>query len=284
MPQAWWQKRTKRWYIILPFQLHYQDTNYIHHHRAVRQAHTGKQSKWSSRWLTAESLPAILAWHFLRIPTELVAFDDGFTAYSSNYCLLTIETRDPVGIHNNLFSSVAVDLFFKSHEEGGNQKRLICLLEAQAADWYLDWLSRGQITWIQSSALSKQCKQVIRTEPFLPYEDHQIQVESYSTLAIDILLDFPLVVKSSSGLKATSLMTHGDLSNGRGHWGMDPTIGSPSRPYRGRKWRPGEGWWFPYVSVIGSFQSRHSLETYMVRQKIVLFPWWLLIYTRRNNE
>lgn len=87
------------------------------------------------------------------------------------------------------------------HQESRTLKQLICLLKPQSADWYLDWLSRGPITWIKRSALSKQCKQAITTEPFLPCKDQvQIQVELPLTF-VHILLAFywPKVYLCSTG-------------------------------------------------------------------------------------
>lgn len=114
------------------------------------------------------------------------------------------------------------------HRESRTLKQLICLLKPQSADWYLDWLSREPITWIKRSALSKQCKQAITNEPFLPCKDQvQIQVNSLSHLqSTSCWLSIGL--KCTSAPQAAPIMTRGDLSNGQGHWRMDMAISSPS--------------------------------------------------------
>lgn len=83
-----------------------------------------------------------------------------------------------------------------------------------------DWLSQRPITWIKRSALSKQCKQAITAEPFLPCKPQvQMQVQHLPTLSLHILLDFHnnMDIQCSKAYlcpKGTSIMTQADLSNG----------------------------------------------------------------------
>lgn len=94
------------------------------------------------------------------------------------------------------------------HQESRTLKQLICLLKPQSADWYLDWLSQGPITWIKRSALSKQCKQAITTEPLLPCKDQvRMQVKLSLTFLVHILLTYywPKVYLCSTGSSSNDL-------------------------------------------------------------------------------
>lgn len=116
----------------------------------------------------------------------------------------TFRWDSPQSSHSKLLLTFSLG----RHQESRTLKQLICLLKPQSADWYLDWLSQGPITWIKRSVLSKQCKQAITTEPFLPCKDQvQIQVKLTLTFVVHILPTFywPKVYLCSTGSSSNDL-------------------------------------------------------------------------------